>query len=158
MDIPAGHMSTTADDMTRFMLAHLNLGTLNSRQILSTETASRMREPLFDSHPGILPMLHGLYRSDRNGLEICGHGGDVNQFHSNLSLIPEHNLDLFVSFNSDPGAGARGILVAAFIDHFLGGDHLRQAPQPIETDLEPYTGENVALRGITRHSRSCRRW
>ena len=35
---------------------------------------------------------------------IFGHGGDVNQFHSLMQLAPEHNLGVFVSFNSDPGS------------------------------------------------------
>ncbi len=145
-DIPAGHISTTADDMTHFMLAHLNNGTFKSRRILQKETALKMREPLFDPHPGLSPMLHGFYRADRNGLEIFGHGGDVNQFHSNLSLIPQHDLGVFVSFNSDPAASARGNLVAAFIDHFFGGEYLPEPPALFETDLGPYTGQYLSLR------------
>jgi CubicO group peptidase (beta-lactamase class C family) len=145
-DVPAGHMSTTADDMTRFMLAHLNAGTYKSAQILERATALKMREALFDPHPGISPMLHGFYRADRNGLEIFGHGGDVNQFHSNVSLIPEHDLGVFVSFNSDSAAGARGNLIVAFIDHFFGDEYLRPAPEPFEMDLEPFSGEYLTLR------------
>ena len=145
-DVPAGHMSTTADDMTRFMLAHLNSGTFKSAQILEHATALTMREALFDPHPGISPMLHGFYRADRHGLEIFGHGGDVNQFHSNVSLIPDHNLGVFVSFNSDSAAGARGKLIVAFIDHFFGDEYLRAAPEPFKMDLEPFTGEYLALR------------
>jgi CubicO group peptidase (beta-lactamase class C family) len=145
-DLPAGHISTTASDMTRFMLMHLNEGTYNGEQVLSAETALEMREPLFDPHPDIAPMLHGFYRSDRHGLVIFGHGGDVNQFHSNLTLIPEHNLGVFVSFNSDPAASARGNLVVAFIDHFFGGEYLRAAPEPYELDLEPFTGQYLPLR------------
>lgn len=145
-DLPAGHISTTANDMTRFMLMHLNGGSYNGERILSAETAIEMREPLFNPHPDIAPMLHGFYRSDRHGLVIFGHGGDVNQFHSNLTLIPEHNLGVFVSFNSDPAAIARGNLVTAFIDHFFGGDYLRAAPEAYELDLEPYAGQYLPLR------------
>ncbi len=146
MGLPAGHISTTASDMTRFMRAFLNDGSFENGRILRPETTQQMFQPLFEPHDGISPMLHGFYRADRQGLEVFGHGGDVNQFHSNLSLIPAHDLGLFVSFNSDPGAGARSRLVAAFIDHFFGSDYLRTAPEPADIDLEPYAGEYLSLR------------
>ena len=87
-ETPAGHMSSTADDMTRFMLAHLNGGAYGEARILSEVTTRQMQTPLYAPHDGISPVLHGFYRSDRNDQLVFGHGGDVNQFHSNmLSLI-----------------------------------------------------------------------
>ena len=56
---------------------------------------------------------------------MLGHGGDTNQFHSAMSLLPEHGLGVFVSYNSDPASAARGNVVAAFLDHHLRGE--RQA-------------------------------
>jgi hypothetical protein len=90
--------------------------------------------------------LHGFYRSDRNDQLVFGHGGDVNQFHSNMSLIPGHELGVFVSFNSDPGAAARSNLIAAFIDHFFPAAFLRAAPEAIAVNLQDYAGEYIPLR------------
>ncbi len=146
-DEPAGMISTTADDMSRFMLAHLNLGAYGNGRILSEATTRQMHSPLFAPHPGISPMLHGFYRSDRNGQLIFGHGGDTNQFHSNLSLFPEHDLGIFVSFNSDPAASARSNLIPAFIDHFFPVPFLREPPDPAAgVNLDDYAGEYVPLR------------
>lgn len=146
-DEPAGMISTTADDMSRFMLAHLNQGNLNGAQILGEATARQMQSPLFSPHPDIPPMLHGFYRADRNGQVIFGHGGDTNQFHSNLSLFPEHDLGLFISFNSDPAAEARSSLTPAFVDHFFPVPFLRDAPAPAAgVDLAEFTGEYIPLR------------
>ena len=145
-DIPAGHMSTTADDMTRFMLAHLNQGEYQGVRILNSDTARKMQQPLFAPHEGIAPMLHGFYRSDRNGLIIFGHGGDVNQFHSNLTLIPSEQLGIFVSFNTDPSSAARSNLIAAFLNRFFPVDYLRAAPEPFDLDLDEYAGEYIGLR------------
>lgn len=143
---PAGHMSTTADDMTRFMLAHLNDGEFGEARILGEATSRRMQTPLFAPYDGIAPILHGFYRSDRNGQLVFGHGGDTNQFHSDMSLIPEHELGVFVSFNSDPGSRARSNLIAAFIDHFFPVAFLRTAPEAIAANLEDYAGEYIHLR------------
>ena len=145
-DAPAGHMSTTADDMTRFMLAHLNGGEFGEARILSEETTRQMQTPLFAPHDGISPVLHGFYRSDRNDQLVFGHGGDVNQFHSNMSLIPGHELGVFVSFNSDPGSAARSNLMAAFVDHFFPVAFLRAAPEAIAVNLQDYAGEYISLR------------
>ncbi len=146
LDLPAGHMSTTADDMTRFMLAHLHEGKYQDTRILSAATTRKMHTPLFAPHKGIAPMLHGFYRSDRNGLLIFGHGGDVNQFHSNLTLIPSKGLGIFVSFNSDPSSTARSNLVAAFINHFFPTEYLRVPEATVEINLEDYVGEYLPLR------------
>ena len=145
-DAPAGHMSTTAADMTRFMLAHLNGGAYGEARILSEETTRQMQTPLFALHDGISPVLHGFYRSDRNDQLVFGHGGDVNQFHSNMSLIPGHELGVFVSFNSDPGAAARSNLIAAFVDHFFPVAFLRAAPEAIAVNLQDYAGDYIPLR------------
>lgn len=145
-DAPAGAISTTADDMTRFMIAHLDLGAYEGKRILSEATARQMQTPLFDPHPGLPPMLHGFYRADRNGQVIFGHGGDTNQFHSQLSLFPEHDLGVFVSFNSDPADLARSNLIRAFTDHFFSVGYLRPAPEPVAVDLGDYVGEYIPLR------------
>ena len=146
-DTPAGHMSSTADDMTRFMLAHLNGGAYGEARILSEVTTRQMQTPLYAPHDGISPVLHGFYRSDRNDQIVFGHGGDVNQFHSQMSLIPGHELGVFVSFNSDPGSAARSNLMAAFIDHFFPVAFLRAAPEAIAVNLEDYAGQYIPLRG-----------
>ena len=145
-DAPAGIMSTTADDMTRFMLAHLNDGAYGELNILTEFASRQMQTPLFAPHDNIAPMLHGFYRTDRNGQIVLGHGGDINQFHSNLSLLPEHELGIFVSFNSDPASAARSNLIAAFVDHFFPADYLRAAPEPAGIELTDYEGEYVPLR------------
>jgi len=143
---PAGNMSTTADDMTRFMLAHLSNGEYGGVHILSEATARLMQTPLVAPHEGIAPLLHGFYRSDRNGQLVFGHGGDTNQFHSNMSLLPGHELGVFVSFNTDPGSRARSNLIVAFIDHFFPVDYLRTAPEAAEVNLADYAGEYISLR------------
>jgi len=139
-------MSSTADDMTRFMLAHLNGGAYGEARILSEVTTRQMQTPLYAPHDGISPVLHGFYRSDRNDQLVFGHGGDVNQFHSDMSLLPVHELGVFVSFNSEPGLWARSSLMAAFIDHFFPVAFLRAAPEAMAVNLEDYAGQYIPLR------------
>jgi CubicO group peptidase (beta-lactamase class C family) len=145
-DTPAGVMSMTAADMSHFMIMHLANGQYKGRQLLKPATARLMQSPLFEAHHLLPAMLHGFYRSDRNGEVIFGHGGDTNQFHSNLSLLPEHDLGLFVSFNADSADEARSNIVRAFIDHFFPANYLRQAPMAANILLDDYEGEYIPLR------------
>ena len=148
MEAPAGIISTTADDMTRFMLAHLQNGTHNGATILRPDTVQRMRSVLHRHHAMAAPMLHGFFQTERNGIIRFGHGGDVNQFHSQMQLVPEQQLGIFVSFNSDPGSAARSGLVNAFFNRFFPVPR----PTPIEASaalaekLDEYTGSYTTLR------------
>lgn len=143
---PAGSVSSTAADMARFMLAHLGGGAVEGVRILGENTTRQMHSPLFDPYPELPPLLHGFYRSDRNGRTVFGHGGDVNQFHSNMAMLPDEDVGVFVSYNSDPGAVARANVVSAFIDHFYPVEYLPPPPEPADVETEDYLGEYVSLR------------
>jgi hypothetical protein len=62
----------------------------------------------------------GFYESWINGRRVIGHGGDTLYFHSEVVLLPEQNLGLFVSINTG-GEGARTsmALQTAFVSHYF---------------------------------------
>jgi CubicO group peptidase (beta-lactamase class C family) len=135
---PAGMMSTTGSDMARFMRAHLNGGQLDGVSVLEPVTTRQMHSSLFQSVPGGNDWLHGFYEMSRNNVRIFGHGGDLNAFHSNLMLFPDHNLGIFVSFNSEEGSKARGAISRALINYYFSiEDEIR--PQPPENASDRYS-------------------
>src|SRR5262249_40903460 len=107
---PAGCISTTAADAARFMLAHLQDGQLGGNRLRHPEAARRMRQPPFRHDPKTSAMCYGFWEQDWNGLRVVGHGGDTNWFHSLMQLLPERGVGLFVSYNTDTGAGQRELL------------------------------------------------
>lgn len=115
---PAGCISTTAADMTRFMMAHLNDGQLDGAQILKPETARLMREPLFRHDAKVSPMCYGFFEETHNGQRLVGHGGDLISFHSLMQLIPAKGVGLFVSYNTDTSGGVRDQMLTAFMDRY----------------------------------------
>jgi CubicO group peptidase (beta-lactamase class C family) len=118
---PAGSVSTTARDMCNFMIAHLQNGQFEGKQILKPETAKLMHSRLFGTDDRLDAMAHGFYEESRNGERIIGHGGDTEVFHSDLHLILDKNVGFFVSFNS-AGRGEvspRSILFEAFLDRYF---------------------------------------
>lgn len=118
---PAGSVATSAADMCIFMMAHLQDGRWNDKQILKPETAKLMHARAFGSDPRLNGMALGFYEETRNGHRIIGHGGDTLYFHSDLHLIHDSNVGFFVSYNS-AGKGevsGRTILFERFLDRYF---------------------------------------
>ncbi len=143
---PAGIISTTADDMSRYMIAHLNGGSYGAERILTEESVRKLQSPLFAPVTGLPPVLHGFFADDQNGQFIVGHAGDINQFHSTMRLLPEHKLGVFISFNSEPAANARSRLFSAFLDHFFPTEYLGGTATADDIDINEYVGQYVRLR------------
>jgi hypothetical protein len=97
---PAGGMSTSAADITHFMIAELSAGRWGDAQILSPATLDAMHTRQPGWPPAALGAALGFYESSRNGHRIIGHGGDTEYFHSGLYLIDDAGVGFFVSCNS----------------------------------------------------------
>jgi CubicO group peptidase (beta-lactamase class C family) len=133
----AGSVSTTAIDMTHFMIAHLQNGRFNDTRILQEATAEKMHTPQRTEAPGLNGFALGFYQEDRNGQRIIGHAGDLNYFHSDLHLMLDANVGVFMSFNSAGNEGGahviRGAVFDAFLDRYFP---LHASTQPTASSAE----------------------
>ncbi|MEZ5558683.1 MAG: serine hydrolase domain-containing protein [Pseudomonadales bacterium] len=147
---PAGALSTTASDMARWMLVHLQGGTLDGVQILAPETAALMHRQHFSLNPLVNGMAHGFIESRVHGYRAIGHGGGTVYFLSDMQLIPELDLGVFISTNTSAGGGE---LISEFVRalverYFPEGPDLRvteRTPAP-QIDLAPYAGAYLSTR------------
>ncbi|MGI9247129.1 MAG: serine hydrolase domain-containing protein, partial [Steroidobacteraceae bacterium] len=115
---PAGSVSTTASDMGRFMIAHLQDGRYGDARILQPETARQMHGTALDLLPSVNRMLLGFYESNYKGHRMIAHGGDTGWFHSDMNLFLDQGAGLFVSFNSAGKEGAAHPLRANLLQQF----------------------------------------
>jgi hypothetical protein len=141
-------MSSTAADMARFMIAHLNDGRLGEARLLKPETARLMHSPLSRPHPKTGAMCYGFWEQQRNGQRILGHGGDTLWFHSLLQLFPARRVGLFVSYNTDTSAGEREVLFSAFLRRYFpaaGPPRARAGGEP-GTNARRVAGEYAPTR------------
>jgi CubicO group peptidase (beta-lactamase class C family) len=133
---PAGAMSGTATDMAKFMIAQLQDGRYGNARILEPATARLMHSPQYAPAPGMPGFDLGFFQEDRNGLRIIGHAGDTVVFHSDLHLLLDKDVGVFLSFNSagNPDAGGtltlRRSIFHAFLDRYFPAPPPAQAPRP----------------------------
>ena len=101
---PAGSASTTAADMARYMRLHLAGGVLDGVRIYNDLTAKAFRTPILAAPIGVNGWAHGLMvRPMPGGFASYGHGGATQTFFSNMVLVPDLRLGVFVTTNTDTG-------------------------------------------------------
>jgi CubicO group peptidase (beta-lactamase class C family) len=127
---PAGALSSTAVDMSHFMIAHLQLGQYGDRRILEEATARQMHSLLFTADPRLPGMAYGFYQEDIHGQPVVAHAGDTMFFHSDLALLTEQNVGVFVSYVTN-GGHARMELMDAFVARYFPSDE-PELPKPPE--------------------------
>jgi len=120
---PAGSAAATADDMTHFMIAQLQLGQYDGHRILSADTARLMQTPSETGLPGFSTMAHGFFYDRHNGHVVIGHGGDTIVFHTEFDLLPQDGVGIYYTFNSrgknDAVYGARALLFDEFMNRYF---------------------------------------
>ena len=122
---PAGSFTSSATDMANFMIMQLQGGQFDGNTILPAATAQLMHSPHYNAAPDMNGYDFGFYRENRNGLRIIGHGGDTLAFHSDLHLLLDKDIGIFMSFNSAgkaPNGTAEAVrtdLFRAFLDRYF---------------------------------------
>lgn len=120
---PAGALSATADDMSHFMIAHLQQGRYGAAQILQPQTAQEMHTTIWRSFPDLNGNCLGFYQQNINGHRVIAHGGDTNFFHSDLDLFLDDDVGLFISVNARGKQGMgeflRDSLFTGFADRYF---------------------------------------
>ena len=151
--LPAATMSSTAHDMANFILAHLQNGRIGDSQILKPETVSLMHTHLFSNDERLDGYAYGFIEETVNGKRILWHGGDIENWHSVLALVPDENLGFFVNYNSDEGLPAVSEFYYAILNAYLPGQKT-SAPAPAEIlPAAPFNlaGEYRSTRSVYNH-------
>jgi CubicO group peptidase (beta-lactamase class C family) len=122
---PAGSFTSSATDMAKFMIAQLQDGRYDGASILPAATSELMHSHQYSAAPGMNGYDLGFYQENSHGLRIIGHGGDTLAFHSDLHLLLDKDIGIFMSFNSAGKApegtaeDVRTELFRAFLDRYF---------------------------------------
>ena len=128
---PAGGINASASDLGKWMNVQLARGKLpDGKQLFSVEQADAMWTPVVvvpPEGPRRLALLKpdmqayalGWFVEEYRGHRIVRHTGAVAGALASLYLIPEQNVGIAVTINSEDGAGMVSV-VYHLLDHYLG--------------------------------------
>jgi len=126
---PAGAASSTAGDMAHYMLMQLAGGQYGGHAIYGAVAAQAFRTPLRATPVGINGWAHGFMVFDLpGGHRGYGHGGATLSFFSNMVVVPDLNLGIFISTNTDTGRPLSARLPDRIVQHFYAPPEIFPRP------------------------------
>jgi len=153
---PAGSMSSTAEDMAHFMIAHLQGGEYHGNRILSAAAAEQLHNsPYADGIGPLNRMELGFFETNINGREVIGHLGDTDWFHTSLHLFMKENAGLYASFNSPGKEGAVQTLRTQLFQDFADRYFPAAVPHPVKAQVDEKTqaAHSALMSGVWEVSR-----
>jgi len=132
---PAGGLATTANDMSRFLLA-----TIRQDVGAISQTSFQAMTPPQDASSGLKHRL-GYWTGRDYGQQLIGASGDAGSFHTVMAAIPNRNLGLVVLVSGNGGGAAWG-----FYSRFLEAEFSAGPSQaaPHQQRLQPEAGDYEA--------------
>jgi CubicO group peptidase (beta-lactamase class C family) len=127
---PASSINASAADMGRFIIAHLQDGRYAGTRILSESAARDMHRQHVTSHPKLAGFAYGFYEGFTNGERLLEHGGNVEGFSAQLTLIPTRGIGFFIASQHEP-ARLRDVVQSALLDHYFPAKKGESPPVPI---------------------------
>jgi CubicO group peptidase (beta-lactamase class C family) len=118
-DYPGGSIVSTAEDMARFMLAHLQDGCYQGACILQADTVAEMHQRQAKTPFEGQNVTIGFVEGFQNGQRLLGHSGAIRGFGTSLNLLPEHNAGYFFSFNEECYLTSACEIISAFREQFM---------------------------------------
>ncbi|MEA1942488.1 MAG: serine hydrolase domain-containing protein [Pseudomonadota bacterium] len=98
---PAGSMAASGEAMGRFMIGLLE----RNPDVLAPQTWEQMYETIYQLTPPLNAMALGFWELDKGNLRVRGHGGDTSFFHSDLNVMLDEGVGIYVVVNSTGEAG-----------------------------------------------------
>ncbi|HMC99577.1 MAG TPA: serine hydrolase [Ferruginibacter sp.] len=106
---PAGSISSSVNDMSKWVMMQLNMGKFNDKEIVPQKAIQSIRFPNSIMGNGSTPdnrscfTLYGLglELQDYEGRRIVSHTGGVNGFVSSVTMVPAEKLGIVILTNTD---------------------------------------------------------
>jgi CubicO group peptidase (beta-lactamase class C family) len=142
---PAGAINSNLEDMSRWVIALLNGGRIDGRQVIpaavikaTTQPATPMPNAQLEAR-GWGELLNSVYGMGRwsasyRGHLLAYHGGDINGFHSQVSCLPQDGIGVVVLVIGDHCSPLYNVVTYNVYERLLG------------MDLTPWSERQLAIR------------
>ena len=124
---PAGTIYSNMKDMGNWMIALVNSGKFQGKQVIDARAIAETMIPqnLSDKRGLYDELSNSIYALGRivqtyKGTKIVSHTGSIDGFFSNLTYIPKDSLAIFMVHNSAAAGSLRSVMSLPIIDILLG--------------------------------------
>ncbi|NEO07168.1 serine hydrolase domain-containing protein [Moorena sp. SIO3I8] len=139
--VPTTALTTTAEDMAHFMIAHLQGGRYGTQRILNDTTVKEMHRQHYTNFPNIpqaAGSTYGFFERFVNNQRIIEHGGSMSGYTNLVFLIPEQKLGFYIAYNRNSlNENLRDDLVQQFLDRYYPVQETIASPTEIITKAIP---------------------
>ncbi len=102
--VPSGAIVSSADDMTHYLIAQMNDGVYHGKRIVSSESlrvmhTSSVQVNAAEAVPDAAAYGMGWGIGTLNGLEIVSHDGQLNDFQTNMAILPQEKIAIVMLIN-----------------------------------------------------------
>jgi CubicO group peptidase (beta-lactamase class C family) len=138
---PAGSINSNVLDMARWLRFHLNHGIFGGKRMISTESLSETQTTQMNFGGGTSYGL-GWFLHRWNDKSIVEHGGGIDGFTSQVTLVPDENIG-FVFLINQTSSSLSGIAQNIILETLLG-DWIEPFSEEQKHKVEPLTGVYTA--------------
>lgn len=138
---PAGELNSNAEDMSHYLLFHLNHGHYNGKQLLSENNSSQMQTPQMTiagtpDYPELGETSYGMgfFISTYRGHKRLEHGGNLDGFSSIFTFLPNEKIGVVVLTNLD-GTPLPDVIAFNAIDRLLGEDQVPWSKRLLDSEI-----------------------
>jgi CubicO group peptidase (beta-lactamase class C family) len=139
---PAGELNSNAEDMSHYLLFHLNHGKYNGQQLLSENNSSQMQTPQMaisgaPDYPELGENSYGMgfFISTYRGRKRIEHGGNLDGFSSIFTFLPNEKIGVVVLANLD-SSPLPDVIAFNAIDRLLGLDQVPWSKRLLDSETE----------------------
>jgi len=140
-EYPAGGGYLTAEDMVRVLAAHINKGSFNGNQILSSKIMDEAHTPFMEAYG-----LGWFIEEQENGHTVIYHQGGVSGYITFMIGDTDTREGVYVATNASDSRSAVAIATAGF--KLLRGDPYTLPEERVVADIAPARLERVLGRYV----------
>ncbi len=154
---PAGGINSNIDDLSRYLLFHMEKGSFEGKRLLSENSSAQMQTPqmVIQGTPNYKELGEGNYGmgffiSSYRGHKMIEHGGNLDGFALELAFLPQERVGTVILTNLD-GTAFRDQMAYNIFDRELGLSEVPWTERFVQeehkaNDAEA-TGEHQGLTG-----------
>ncbi len=128
---PAGAIVSNVVDLSKWLIAQMNGGTVNGKQVIPADVIQQTLAPsialpntglLVRGYGELLNSAYGMGRwtASYRGHLLAYHGGDINGFHSQISMMPYDSIGVIVLVIGDHAAPLYNVVSYNIYERLLG--------------------------------------